>query len=80
LSFQRVKAGDLLVQVDADYETAVVQAEVDEDVDGSYTKEANRARTSFLSPGLPAMAGWHDGFGVRDLGGSGYQLLSCLHA
>jgi multidrug resistance efflux pump len=34
-SFQRVKAGDLLVQIDADYETQVAQAEVDEDVDRS---------------------------------------------
>ena len=48
-SFQRVKAGNLLVQVDAAaYETQVAQAEVDEDVDGGYTKESNRARTSFL--------------------------------
>jgi hypothetical protein len=77
-SFQRVKAGDLLVQIDADYETQVAQAEVHEDVDGSYTKEPNGARTSFLSPGL-TMAGRHDGFGVRDLGGSGRQLLYCFH-
>jgi hypothetical protein len=75
-SFQRVKASDLLVQIDADYE---IQAEADEDVDGSYTTEPDRARTSFLSAGLRAMAGWHDGLGVRDLGGSGRQLLYCLH-
>jgi hypothetical protein len=77
--FQRVKAGDLLVQIDADYETEVAQGEEVEDVDGSSTKEPDRARASFLSPGLRAMAGWHDGFGVRDLGGSGCQLLYCLH-
>jgi hypothetical protein len=76
-SFQRVKASDHLVQIDADYGIQVAQAELDEDIDGSYPKELNR--TSFLSPGLRAMAGWHDGVGVRDLGGSGCQLLYCLH-
>ena len=79
-SFQRVKVGDLLVQIDADYETQVAQTEVDEDVDGSYTKEPNRARKSFLSLALRAMAGWHDGFGVRDLGRSGRYPLYRLRA
>jgi hypothetical protein len=78
-SSQRVKAGDLLVQIDANYETQVAQAEVDEDVDGSYTKRPNKGRTPLLSAGLRAMAGGHDGFGVRDLGGFGCQLLHCVH-
>jgi hypothetical protein len=34
-SFQRAKPGDFPVQIDADYETQVAPAEVDEDVDGS---------------------------------------------
>jgi uncharacterized membrane protein YccC len=48
---------------------------VDEDVHGSYAKESNRPRKSFLSAALRAMAGWHDGFGVRDLGRSGRYFL-----
>jgi Arm DNA-binding domain/Phage integrase, N-terminal SAM-like domain len=78
-SFHRIKAGDLQVRIDAGCETQVAQSKVDEDVNGRYTKEPNRARTSFRSPGLRAMAGWHDGFGVRDLAGSGCQLLHCVH-
>jgi hypothetical protein len=38
--------------------------EVDENVNGSCTKELIKGRTSLLSPGLRAMAGWHDGPGV----------------
>jgi hypothetical protein len=41
-----------------------VDVPVDEDVDGSYKKKRNEGRTSLLSPGLRAMAGWHDGPGV----------------
>src|ERR1700691_3892490 len=76
--YSKAITGSGTVGNDQTLDTFLAAQEVDEDVDGCYTKEPNRARTSFLSPRL-TMAGRHDGFGVRDLGGSGCQLLYCLH-